>query len=69
MSKERAREFLLKLRTDKELVSKVKEIYADGICRVAGEVGFDFSKAELGKAIEELKEYFAGELSDEYPNC
>ena len=64
MSKEGAKEFLLKLRTDKELVSKVKDAYAEGICRVAGEAGFDFSKAELGKAVGELKENLSGELTD-----
>ena len=65
MSKERAREFLLKLRTDKELVSKIKDAYAEGICKVAGEAGFDFSKAELEEAVGELKKNLSGELADE----
>ena len=64
MSKDRAKEFLLKLRTDKKLVSKVEEAYAEVLCRVAGESGFDFSAEDLAKAVEELKEQLSGELSD-----
>ena len=65
MSVDRAKEFLKKLRTDKELTSKVKEAYTEGIRRVAGESGFDFSAEDLGKAIRELEEQLSGELSDE----
>ena len=63
MSKECAREFLLKLRTDKDLQEKIKNVYSEGICRVAGESGFVFSRETLDKTIQELKGNPSGKLA------